>query len=183
MPVWRNWQTQRTLKGKKMTIDKNGLHLYECKDRRERAYNPISKKVTSYPRALMEQKLGRPLKENEQVHHIDGNPSNNNIENLAIMMLGEHQRMHNPKHVYTDKEMVCPWCQKTFVWSAKAQKNFHRQRCRKKPRNKNPILKPFCSKHCSGSYSRQEQLKRNFQSKCALNGETSPSDNHVPTTV
>lgn len=34
---------------------------YACKDVRVRVYNKDSKKVTSYPRFLMEQALGRPL--------------------------------------------------------------------------------------------------------------------------
>jgi len=44
--------------------------------------------------ALMEKTLGRKLKTDEDVHHVDGNKENNNINNLQIMSrkkhLGEH---------------------------------------------------------------------------------------------
>ena len=36
------------------------------------------------------------------INHIDGNPLNNNIDNLEIKLLGEHQRQHSVK--YYDKE-------------------------------------------------------------------------------
>lgn len=45
-------------------------------------------------RYIMQQFLGRKLKENEVVHHIDGNKSNNNIENLQLMIKEEHSRYH-----------------------------------------------------------------------------------------
>ena len=35
-------------------------------------------------RLVMESKIGRYLEQNEVVHHIDGNPRNNNIENLEL---------------------------------------------------------------------------------------------------
>jgi len=42
----------------------------------------------------MEAHLGRELLSTEIVHHIDGNPQNNNIANLEIMTLSEHARHH-----------------------------------------------------------------------------------------
>lgn len=32
------------------------------------------------------------------VHHIDGNPANNKLDNLMIMTKAEHSRVHNFKH-------------------------------------------------------------------------------------
>ena len=43
---------------------------------------------------LMEQLLGRPLKENEVVHHINGDKYDNRPENLQVMDRGEHTRLH-----------------------------------------------------------------------------------------
>lgn len=43
---------------------------------------------------IMEQHIGRRLLKNECVHHIDGNRSNNNLDNLALLTRAEHSRIH-----------------------------------------------------------------------------------------
>ncbi|MBO7423090.1 MAG: HNH endonuclease [Oscillospiraceae bacterium] len=43
---------------------------------------------------LMEQALGRPLKDNEVVHHINGVKDDNRLENLQVMDRGEHTKLH-----------------------------------------------------------------------------------------
>lgn len=45
-------------------------------------------------RAIAEQMLGRPLADDEIVHHKDGNKRNNDPSNLAVMTQGEHMREH-----------------------------------------------------------------------------------------
>lgn len=47
-------------------------------------------------RIVAEQKLGRPLKPDEIVHHIDGNVRNNHPDNLAVMTQSEHIYEHEP---------------------------------------------------------------------------------------
>lgn len=44
--------------------------------------------------AVMELHLGRYLREDEEVHHKDGNPANNKISNLKLTKKGIHQREH-----------------------------------------------------------------------------------------
>lgn len=48
-------------------------------------------------RKLMEDKLGRKLEKWEHVHHINGNPKDNRIENLQILSATEHARLHKTK--------------------------------------------------------------------------------------
>lgn len=75
-----------------MKIDNMYIYVNQ-KDHRVRAYYKDSNgklHTKSYPRILMEKKLGRPLKPYEDVHHIDGNPENNSLENLEIKIHGKH---------------------------------------------------------------------------------------------
>lgn len=43
---------------------------------------------------VMEEHVGRRLRSDEVVHHIDGNRSNNSLCNLALMTRAEHSRLH-----------------------------------------------------------------------------------------
>ena len=46
-------------------------------------------------RYKMERVLRRKLEKHEVVHHIDGNGLNNNIRNLQVMTVSEHDKLHN----------------------------------------------------------------------------------------
>lgn len=61
-------------------------------------------------RHFMEEHLGRKLKKGEVVHHKDGNPSNNMIENLVLF---ENNSVHNSTHATTyrsDTHKQCTKC-------------------------------------------------------------------------
>lgn len=45
-------------------------------------------------RIVMEEKLGRELRPEEVVHHIDGNPRNNHPDNLVALSREEHINLH-----------------------------------------------------------------------------------------
>jgi hypothetical protein len=48
----------------------------------------------SESRAIASQVLGRPLKRQEIIHHIDGDTTNNNKANLYVTNRSEHRRIH-----------------------------------------------------------------------------------------
>lgn len=53
-------------------------------------------------RFIAEKSLGRPLKENEVVHHLDGDRANNRVENLLVLESGQHTKLHNWLHSIGD---------------------------------------------------------------------------------
>lgn len=54
-------------------------------------------------RLVMEQLLGRKLRSDEVVHHKDGNKLNNSPENLVVMTLAEHSRLHMSNKLKTEE--------------------------------------------------------------------------------
>lgn len=68
--------------------------------------NVVTVKPTTYRksfgkhehRRVMETYIGRSLRSDEIVHHIDGDRHNNAIDNLKVMTRAEHGRLHNTKH-------------------------------------------------------------------------------------
>lgn len=58
----------------------------------------------AYYRAVMEAHLGRTLRPDEQIHHINGDPSDDRLENLQLLPMGRHSSITNKK--YTKQELV-----------------------------------------------------------------------------
>lgn len=73
-------------------------------------------------RVIMENQLGRLLTSEEEVHHIDFNPFNNDPSNLQVLSGYEHRMIHNQNRWSVYLLMQCPWCGYLFY---KARNNTH----------------------------------------------------------
>ncbi len=61
-------------------------------------------------RYIMSEHIGRYLKDNEVVHHLDGNSKHNTITNLELLTRGEHSRLHNIARGITYVTIECTNC-------------------------------------------------------------------------
>ena len=115
-------------------------------------YDKDKKQVVPYARYLMEEYLGRKLREDEEVHHKDHDKTNDVIENLEVINSTEHRKHHNPLK-YKDTIEQCYVCGKSFTFTAKQHSNKYKQRKRKP----DTVDKYFCSRKCSGIYGKKIQ--------------------------
>lgn len=69
-------------------------------------------------RYIMEQYLGRKLRRDEVVHHKNGDTRDNRIENLEVMSLSEHTKMHHTGRIYPD------WVREAWSKRLKGRPNY-----------------------------------------------------------
>lgn len=99
-------------------------------------------------RIVVENNIGRLLTNTEIVHHKNGNKKDNRIENLEVMDYIEHVRMHALERGFLNCILKCPQCSTIFERS-------YRQAFQTAPKK----FGVFCSRSCSGKFSRKEQLE------------------------
>ena len=81
-------------------VDDNLRKYSEYKDYKKcKEKNNFFRRGILKHRLIMMEYLGRELTENEVVHHIDHNKSNNDISNLQLMTQSEHAKLHS--HTFT----------------------------------------------------------------------------------
>lgn len=115
---------------------------YIRKDNRQHViiiYEDGSRKTKSYPRYLLEQHLNRELLDHETVDHIDGDFTNNSIDNLQLLSLRENVIKSIQPAEYLN--LACKCCGKEF----KRRKVVEDRRI-----NIRKMDGPFCSKSCVG---------------------------------
>lgn len=99
---------------------------YERSDGRKHVilYDPDTKKrrTVSYPKFLLEQKLGRELAENETADHVDEDFTNDDPNNLQPLSRADNARK-SIEVVYGKKEeQKCPFCKKLYMPKRRGQK-------------------------------------------------------------
>ncbi len=104
-------------------------------------------RTVSYPKWIVEERLGRPLdSELETIDHLDYDYNNNDDSNLRIVPRKEHSA-DDTRRVKLIK-LKCAWCGVEFERSPRLLRD-------KAKKNKSG---PFHSRECAGKYSRSLQL-------------------------
>lgn len=75
------------------SIASSGYKVIRVPDNTPNSYRGYMKEH----RYVMQQHIGRPLRNNEDIHHIDRDKLNNDISNLIIISSSNHAKLHYPK--------------------------------------------------------------------------------------
>jgi len=86
-------------------------------------------------RKIIEKHIKRKLKPNEIVHHINGNPNDNDLKNLKITTIKKHNKHH---HCIKRIKIYCDFCKKEILLREKSY-NWKKNNGQKKF---------FCSRDC-----------------------------------
>ena len=107
----------------------------------------------SYARYLMEEYLGYELPPDKDVHHKDGDKTNDTLNNLEIIDSKQHKKTHALK--YKDTFEVCAECGKVFLVTSKQNS----QKQRNANRGHGKTNEYFCSRKCSGKHNQRIQME------------------------
>lgn len=106
--------------------------------------DPQDNRITiSYPRFIMECVLKRILSKNEEVHHKNGNQSDDRIDNYEVLDSIQHRTLQ-----YKRKEVSCGFCGRNFEISGKVLSDYKANLRKEKPKKG-----PYCSRRCAGKAS------------------------------
>lgn len=94
-----------------------------------------SKGRVTYHRVLMENQLGRLLLEDEVVHHKNGDPTDNRIENLEVLLRSEHGQ-HHARYGKSLGTFKCAFCGKVVVRESRRLSREHH----------------FCTRSCGAQF-------------------------------
>lgn len=102
----------------------------------------------TWHRYLYEREYGRQLSTTD-IHHKNGDKSDDRIENLEAKNISDHARDHQP--IAPTQIYFCPWCGIEFK---RLDRDVRHNQC---SQNK---AGPFCSRSCGASWGREKQLGR-----------------------
>jgi hypothetical protein len=118
---------------------------YTRKDGRQHViiYEKGKRKTISYPKYLLQKKLGRDLDFEETCDHIDNDFSNNSLENLQVLSRSENAKKEMSLHPAEIGTFSCPFCNKKFSREMRLVRGNW----------KKGKSGPYCSRSCAGKAS------------------------------
>ena len=121
------------------------------KNTRTRLIHRGGKRVRAH-RWLMEQHLGRNLLQSEHIHHKNGNPLDNRLDNLEVKSAREHMVLHKQK--YPDKK-ICEVCGSEYFCNPRKRRRQKTcsQKCAYILRRRNYGKSSRSARKCSASLS------------------------------
>ena len=108
-------------------------------------------------RALMEEKLGRKLSDDEIVHHINGNKEDYDPENLQLTTRIEHLKIHFAGTTKYET-IICAHCGKTVEKRLNDIKRYKMK----------GITNFYCNKTCQGKHKYELGIKPPINCGCTL---------------
>lgn len=109
-------------------------------------YSDGTRRTIHQHRELVEQALGRPIRDGYVVHHKDGTRANNALDNLEEKLEADHLREHRPAPEVDDA--TCPMCEQPFQVLARQVRNNQKKQGRPGP---------FCGRTCAGRFNAQKR--------------------------
>ena len=101
---------------------------------------------------MLEQKIGRKLLDHETCDHIDGDFTNNSLDNLQVLSRGDNAAKAMALRPREQVYCVCPECNKSFyILMKQVRSNQEKQK----------KAGPFCSRTCAGRYG--QRLNKTFR--------------------
>mgnify|MGYP003941101445 CR=1 FL=1 len=120
----------------------NGYRLIFCPDH-PNAWKSVLAGYVYEHRLVAERKIGRLLRPDEHVHHINESRSDNHPDNLQVLSNSEHARLHALKRQSAATVTLdCPCCGRSFT---RERRKTHLV----KRRNK----RTFCSRGCIARFT------------------------------
>jgi|SRR6188472_3144308 len=99
--------------------------------------------TVSYPKYIVEINEERYLDKDEEVHHKDGDETNNDYDNLEVLQKDTHKHLDRNTPQYL--EMICAYCGNPFIMD---KLSIYRRRAAVK--SGKVKSGPFCSRECNG---------------------------------